>query len=88
MPTTEHQRLHVHRQRTANWRVYQMDAQQNGRADRLFLEAIFHKLLINFTWWVNRKDEDGNNVFQGGFLGLDNISLFDGSAALPTRSGG
>jgi hypothetical protein len=68
----------------AAWQVYQMDAQQNGRADRPFLEAIFHKLLLNFTWWVNRKDEDGRNVFQGGFLGLDNISLFDRSAALPT----
>ncbi|MFO7681070.1 MAG: glucosidase [Chloroflexota bacterium] len=68
----------------AAWLVYQMDAQQNGRADRPFLEAIFHKLLLNFTWWVNRKDEDGNNVFQGGFLGLDNISLFDRSAILPT----
>lgn len=68
----------------AAWRVYQMDAQQNGRADRPFLEAVFHKLLLNFTWWVNRKDEDGRNVFQGGFLGLDNISLFDRSAALPT----
>ncbi|MFZ1400744.1 MAG: hypothetical protein WAS33_27830, partial [Candidatus Promineifilaceae bacterium] len=68
----------------AAWRVYQMDAAQNGRPDSPFLEAIFHKLLLNFTWWVNRKDEDGNNVFQGGFLGLDNISLFDRSAALPT----
>ena len=68
----------------AVWRVYQMDAAQNGRADRPFLEAIFHKLLLNFTWWVNRKDEDGRNVFQGGFLGLDNISLFDRSATLPT----
>ncbi|HRQ42082.1 MAG TPA: glucosidase [Chloroflexota bacterium] len=68
----------------AAWRVYQMDAAQNGRADRPFLEAVFHKLLLNFTWWVNRKDEDGRNVFQGGFLGLDNISLFDRSATLPT----
>ncbi len=68
----------------AAWRVYQMDARQNGRADRPFLEGIFHKLLLNFTWWVNRKDKDGRNVFQGGFLGLDNISLFDRSAALPT----
>ncbi|GIK57427.1 MAG: glucosidase [Chloroflexi bacterium] len=68
----------------AVWRVYQMDAAQNGRADRPFLEAVFHKLLLNFTWWVNRKDADGRNVFQGGFLGLDNISLFDRSAALPT----
>jgi hypothetical protein len=64
--------------------VYQLDAAQNGRPDRPFLEAVFHKLLLNFTWWVNRKDEDGRNVFQGGFLGLDNISLFDRSAALPT----
>jgi hypothetical protein len=68
----------------AAWRVYQMDATQNGRPDRPFLEGIFHKLLLNFTWWVNRKDKDGRNVFQGGFLGLDNISLFDRSAALPT----
>jgi hypothetical protein len=52
-------------------------------ADREFLEGIFHKLLLNFTWWVNRKDADGNNIFQGGFLGLDNIGVFDRSAALP-----
>jgi hypothetical protein len=68
----------------AAWRVYQIDARQNRKPDRLFLEGIFHKLLLNFTWWVNKKDEDGNNVFQGGFLGLDNISVFDRSAALPT----
>ncbi len=68
----------------AAWRVYKIDARQHGRPDRLFLEGIFHKLLLNFTWWVNKKDEDGNNVFQGGFLGLDNISVFDRSAALPT----
>ncbi|MFQ5611491.1 MAG: glucosidase, partial [Anaerolineae bacterium] len=68
----------------AAWRVYKIDAKQQGRADRPFLEGLFHKLLLNFTWWVNRKDEDGNNVFQGGFLGLDNISVFDRSAALPT----
>jgi hypothetical protein len=68
----------------AAWRVYKIDAKRTARADRAFLEAIFHKLLLNFTWWVNRKDKDGNNVFQGGFLGLDNISLFDRSAALPT----
>ncbi len=66
------------------WRVYQIDAEQSGTADRDFLEAVFHKLLLNFTWWVNRKDADGNNVFQGGFLGLDNISLFDRSDILPT----
>lgn len=65
-------------------RVYQMDAQLTGQTDRVFLERIFHKLLLNFTWWVNRQDEDGRNVFQGGFLGLDNISLFDRSAMLPT----
>ncbi len=68
----------------AAWRVYRMDARQNGEPDRAFLEAVFHKLLLNFTWWVNRKDEDGNNIFQGGFLGLDNISIFDRSGALPT----
>ena len=68
----------------AAWRVYKIDARQRGRPDRSFLEGIFHKLLLNFTWWVNKKDEDGNNVFQGGFLGLDNISVFDRSAALPT----
>ena len=68
----------------AAYRVYKIDARQHGKADRFFLEGIFHKLLLNFTWWVNKKDEDGNNVFQGGFLGLDNISVFDRSAALPT----
>ena len=68
----------------AAWRVYQIDAKRSGTPDRAFLEAVFHKLLLNFTWWVNRKDKDDNNVFQGGFLGLDNISLFDRSAALPT----
>ncbi len=64
-------------------RVYQIDARINGRADRAFLERIFHKLLLNFTWWVNRKDADGNNIFQGGFLGLDNVGVFDRSAPLP-----
>ena len=54
------------------------------RGDRTFLETIFHKLLLNFTWWVNRKDTEGSNVFQGGFLGLDNIGVFDRSAPLPT----
>ncbi len=68
----------------ATWRVYQMDAAQNGQPDRAFLEGIFHKLMLTFTWWVNRKDEDERNVFQGGFLGLDNISVFDRSARLPT----
>jgi Glycosyl hydrolase family 63 C-terminal domain len=65
------------------WRVYKIDRRVSGVADRAFLERIFHKLLLNFTWWVNRKDSDGHNVFQGGFLGLDNIGVFDRSAPLP-----
>ncbi|MBV7329862.1 glucosidase [Chloroflexi bacterium TSY] len=68
----------------ATWRLYKIDARQSGKPDRGFLESVFHKLMLNFTWWVNRKDEDGNNIFQGGFLGLDNISVFDRSAMLPT----
>lgn len=64
-------------------RVYEIDAEITGTPDRAFLEEMFHKLLLNFTWWVNRKDADGNNIFQGGFLGLDNISVFDRSKALP-----
>ena len=68
----------------AAWRVYKLDQEQTGYADRMFLESIFHKLLLNFTWWVNRKDSEGKNVFQGGFLGLDNIGVFDRSAPLPT----
>src|SRR5204863_6698874 len=68
----------------AAWRVYKIDQRRTGRADRRFLERIFHKLLINFTWWVNRKDPEGNNLFAGGFLGLDNIGVFDRSAELPT----
>jgi hypothetical protein len=68
----------------AAWRVYKIDLEQTGRADRMFLESIFHKLLLNFTWWVNRKDSEGKNVFQGGFLGLDNIGVFDRSAPLPS----
>lgn len=67
----------------AAWRVYQMDASLNGTSDRMFLERMFHKLLLNFTWWVNRKDAQGRNIFQGGFLGLDNIEIFDRSAPLP-----
>ncbi len=68
----------------AAWRVYKIDQEQKGYADRMFLETLFHKLLLNFTWWVNRKDSEGKNVFQGGFLGLDNIGVFDRSAPLPT----
>ena len=64
-------------------RVYQRDAALTGTPDRDFLERIFHKLMLNFAWWVNRKDPDGRNVFQGGFLGLDNIGLFDRSKPLP-----
>jgi hypothetical protein len=68
----------------AAWRVYKIDAKMRGQPDRPFLESIFHKLMLNFTWWTNRKDEEGNNIFQGGFLGMDNISVFDRSAVLPT----
>ncbi|MGH9721806.1 MAG: MGH1-like glycoside hydrolase domain-containing protein [Bryobacteraceae bacterium] len=68
----------------AAWRVYKIDKKRQGKPDRLFLERIFHKLLLNFTWWVNRKDAEGNNLFQGGFLGLDNIGVFDRSKPLPT----
>ena len=56
----------------------------NGQGDLAFLERVLHKLMLNFTWWVNRKDAEGRNVFQGGFLGLDNIGVFDRSAPLPT----
>jgi len=68
----------------ACWRVYKIEKRIRGVADRVFLEQAFHKLLLNFTWWVNRKDAEGMNVFQGGFLGLDNIGVFDRSAPLPT----
>lgn len=68
----------------ATLRVFQIDREQRGdQGDLLFLERVFHKLLLNFTWWVNRKDEGGNNIFNGGFLGLDNIGIFDRSKSLP-----
>ena len=67
----------------AVWRVYNMDRERTGKADRQFLEKCFHKLLINFAWWVNKVDSSGNNVFEGGFLGLDNITVIDRSDKLP-----
>jgi hypothetical protein len=74
----------------ATWRVFQMDRKHRQKSDPgypgdlAFLERVFHKLMLNFTWWVNRKDAEGRNIFQGGFLGLDNIGVFDRSAPLPT----
>ena len=70
----------------ATWRVYKIEEKKVGQGDRIFLERIFQKLLLNFTWWVNRKDVDGKNVFEGGFLGLDNIGAFDRSQ--PLSNGG
>jgi hypothetical protein len=67
----------------AVWRVYKVEKKRRGVGDRVFLARAFHKLLLNFTWWVNRKDAEGNNVFEGGFLGLDNIGVFDRSRPLP-----
>jgi hypothetical protein len=67
----------------AVWRVYNMDRIRSGKADRPFLERCFHKLLINFAWWVNRVDSEGNNIFEGGFLGLDNITVIDRSHEIP-----
>jgi hypothetical protein len=74
----------------AAWRVFQMDRKQRRATnpddcgDFAFLERVFHKLMLNFTWWVNRKDAQGRNIFQGGFLGLDNIGVFDRNKPLPT----
>lgn len=71
----------------ATWKVYEIDKKQRGgKGDVKFLERIFHKLLLNFTWWVNQKDEAGNNIFGGGFLGLDNIGVFDRNAQLPNMT--
>jgi hypothetical protein len=67
----------------AAWRVYKIERKRRGAGDRVFLERVFQKLLLNFTWWVNRLDADGLNVFQGGFLGLDNVGPFDRSQPLP-----
>jgi hypothetical protein len=68
----------------ATWEVYKMEERNKGEGDLVFLESVFQKLLINFTWWVNRKDHNGNNIFSGGFLGLDNIGIFDRSMNLPS----
>ncbi len=68
----------------AAWRVYLAERRLTGQGDRDFLERVFHKLCLNFGWWVNRKDEADRNIFQGGFLGLDNIGIFDRSQPLPT----
>lgn len=67
----------------AAYQIYKFERRQTGRGDRVFLERVFHKLLINFAWWVNKRDAEGNNLFEGGFLGLDNISVFDRSEPLP-----
>jgi hypothetical protein len=70
----------------ATWTVYKIDKIAKGVGDFKFLETVFLKLLLNFTWWVNRKDEQGNNIFEGGFLGMDNIGLFDRNSPLPDGS--
>ncbi len=67
----------------AAWRVYEIERDTYGKGDLNFLERVFHKLMLNFTWWVNRKDSEGHNIFEGGFLGLDNIGVFDRSSPLP-----
>ena len=67
------------------WQIYQLEQKYWGRKDKDFLERIFQKLLLNFTWWVNREDAEGKNIFQGGFLGMDNIGVFDRSKGLPVE---
>jgi hypothetical protein len=67
----------------ATYQIYKIERRQRGRGDRNFLERVYHKLLVNFAWWVNKRDQEGNNVFEGGFLGLDNISILDRSESLP-----
>ena len=67
----------------ATYQIYKIERRQRGVGDRVFLERVFHKLLINFAWWVNKRDAEGNNIFEGGFLGLDNISVFDRSEPIP-----
>lgn len=69
----------------ASWRVYKIEQRAHGKQDTVFLERVFQKLLLNFTWWVNRKDADGRNVFHGGFLGMDNISVFNRSENIPDK---
>jgi hypothetical protein len=68
----------------STFRVFKIERKLTGKEDLQFLERVFQKLLLNFTWWVNRKDSGGNNVFEGGFLGLDNIGVFNRSEPLPT----
>ncbi len=70
-------------QALAAWKIYQIDAAATGRGDTAFLQHVLHRLMLNFTWWVNRQDSSGNNIFEGGFLGLDNIGIFDRSKPLP-----
>jgi hypothetical protein len=70
-------------QALAAWKVYQRDAAITGKPDTTFLRHVLHRLMLNFTWWVNREDQSGNNIFEGGFLGLDNVGVFDRSKPLP-----